>query len=84
VHIASAVGTPVVDIYAQTNLQHTPWSVTHRLLTHEMPCSGCLKSICPELHHACLTAIAPFAVVEAAAELMALTPDTMRTLDAAV
>src|SRR2546425_4889283 len=27
VHIAAAVGTPVVDLYALTNPQHTPWGV---------------------------------------------------------
>jgi lipopolysaccharide heptosyltransferase II len=84
VHIAAAVGTPVVDIYAQTNLQHTPWAVAHRLVTHEVPCSGCLKSICPELHHACLTAIPPQEVVEAAQDLMNLRSNTAKILDVAV
>src|SRR5690606_2298598 len=27
VHMAAATGTPVVDLYALTNLQHTPWQV---------------------------------------------------------
>jgi ADP-heptose:LPS heptosyltransferase len=26
-HVAAAVGTPVVDLYALTNPQHTPWGV---------------------------------------------------------
>ncbi|MBX9627327.1 MAG: glycosyltransferase family 9 protein [Gemmataceae bacterium] len=30
VHLASAVGCPVVDLYALTNPQHTPWMVPHR------------------------------------------------------
>ncbi|MGZ3430536.1 MAG: glycosyltransferase family 9 protein, partial [Isosphaeraceae bacterium] len=30
VHIAAATGTPVVDLYALTNPQHTPWGVPHR------------------------------------------------------
>jgi ADP-heptose:LPS heptosyltransferase len=32
VHIASAVGTPVVVLYAQTNPQHTPWRVPCKVL----------------------------------------------------
>lgn len=71
VHIAAALGTPVVDIYAQTNPQHTPWQVPHRLLTHDVPCRNCLRSVCPEGHHRCLRGIAPSAVVAAAADLLA-------------
>jgi lipopolysaccharide heptosyltransferase II len=69
VHIAAAVGTPVVDIYALTNPQHTPWAVPHRLLTHDVPCRNCLKSVCPEGHHNCLALIPPEAVVEAVLDL---------------
>jgi lipopolysaccharide heptosyltransferase II len=32
VHIAAAVGTPVVVLYAMTNPQHTPWRVANRVL----------------------------------------------------
>jgi ADP-heptose:LPS heptosyltransferase len=37
VHIASAVGTPVVVLYAMTNPQHTPWMVPNRVLYFEVP-----------------------------------------------
>ncbi|QHS57521.1 glycosyltransferase family 9 protein [Mucilaginibacter sp. 14171R-50] len=37
VHIAAAVGTPVVVLYAQTNPQHTPWSVPHKVLQFPVP-----------------------------------------------
>jgi lipopolysaccharide heptosyltransferase II len=37
VHIASAVGTPVVVLYALTNPQHAPWNVGHRVLPFEVP-----------------------------------------------
>ena len=69
VHVAAAVGTPVVDLYALTNPQHTPWMVPHRVLSHDVPCKFCYKSICPEGHHYCLRLIAPDEVVGAAAEL---------------
>jgi lipopolysaccharide heptosyltransferase II len=70
VHIASAVGTPVVDIYALTNPQHTPWMVEHRLLFHDVSCRYCYKSACPSGHHGCLRRIAPREVSNAAVELL--------------
>jgi lipopolysaccharide heptosyltransferase II len=69
VHIAAAVGTPVVDLYALTNIQHTPWEVPHRVLYHDVPCRICYKSICPQGHHDCLRLIEPKTVVEATLDL---------------
>ena len=71
-HIAAAVGTPVVDLYALTNPQHTPWAVPSRVLSHDVPCRNCYKSVCPMGHHDCLRLVPPSAVVEAARELLAL------------
>lgn len=70
VHVAAAVGTPVVDIYALTNPQHTPWGVAYRLLFHDVPCKNCFKSICPMEHHNCLRLVKPKSVVQAALELL--------------
>lgn len=70
IHIAAALGTPVVDLYALTNLQHTPWQVPHRVLYHDVPCRICYKSVCPEGHHNCLRLLAPQTVVEAVLELL--------------
>jgi lipopolysaccharide heptosyltransferase II len=70
VHIASAVGTSVVDLYALTNLQHTPWSVPHQVLFHDVSCKLCYKSICPEVHHNCLRQVEPDAVIQAALSLL--------------
>ena len=42
VHIAAAVGTPVVVAYAKTNPQHTPWMVPNRVLYMEV--AGHLRS----------------------------------------
>jgi lipopolysaccharide heptosyltransferase II len=70
VHIAAAVGTPVVDVYALTNPQHTPWEVDHRVLYHDVPCKFCYKSMCPEGHHNCLELVAPESIVVAAADLV--------------
>ncbi len=73
VHIAAALGTPVVDIYALTNPQHTPWMTPQRVLTHDVPCKYCYQSMCPAGHHECLRGIPPAAVVQAAEDLMAET-----------
>jgi ADP-heptose:LPS heptosyltransferase len=69
-HIAAAVGTPVVDLYALTNPQHTPWGVPSRVLNQSVPCKNCFKSICPEQHQHCLSLVKPEQVVSAALELL--------------
>ena len=74
VHLAAAVGTPVVDLYALTNPQHTPWGVPHRVLYHDVPCRFCLKSVCPEGHHLCLRGVDPERVVAAVEALLAASP----------
>jgi len=70
-HLAAGVGTPVVDLYALTNPQHTPWRVEHRLLSAPVPCAYCFKSVCPELHHGCLAGVTPAEVVRATLDLAA-------------
>ena len=70
VHLAAAAGTPVVDLYALTNPQHTPWMTPHRVLNHDVPCKYCYKSVCPEGHYDCLRLVSPASVVEAALELL--------------
>lgn len=64
-HISAAVGTPVVDLYALTNSQHTPWRVPQRVLYHDVPCRNCLKSVCPQGHHDCLARVTTESVVQA-------------------
>jgi len=71
-HIAAAVGTPVVDLYALTNPQHTPWGVEHRVLSRDVDCKYCVKSVCPQGHHRCLADISPAEIVAA---VDALLPD---------
>ena len=69
-HLAAALGTPVVDLYALTNPQHTPWQVESRVLFHDVPCRNCYKSVCPAGHHDCLRRVAPERVAAAARELL--------------
>lgn len=68
-HVAAAVGTPVVNLYALTNPQHAPWGVESRVLYRDVPCRFCYASVCPEGHHRCLRGVPPSDVVWAALEL---------------
>jgi lipopolysaccharide heptosyltransferase II len=70
-HMAAAIGTPLVDLYALTNPQHTPWQATSRLLFHDVPCRFCQKSVCPQGHHDCLNKIDPARVTAAVCSLLA-------------
>jgi lipopolysaccharide heptosyltransferase II len=69
-HIAAAVGTPIVVLYALTNPQHRPWAVPSRVLFHDVACRFCYKSVCPQGHHQCLTLVSPASVVAAATDLL--------------
>ncbi|RIJ05147.1 glycosyltransferase family 9 protein [Achromobacter sp. K91] len=70
-HIAAALGVPVVDLYALTNPQHTPWQTSSRVLNQDVPCKYCYRSVCPLGHQACLAGVKPERVTEAARELLA-------------
>ncbi|GMA15509.1 lipopolysaccharide heptosyltransferase II [Deinococcus metallilatus] len=73
-HMAAALGTPVVDLYALTNPQHTPWAVPSRVLSYDVPCKWCYSSVCRTGHHLCLRGVRPEEVVAAALELLTPAP----------
>ena len=70
-HIAAAVKTPVVALFALTNPpgQWGPWNVPHRQLYHDVPCRICYHRSCP-YNHECLRMVTPETVVDAARELL--------------
>jgi lipopolysaccharide heptosyltransferase II len=70
VHLAAAVGTPVVAIHAMTSPEHTPWQVPNRVVSRDISCKHCFKSICPQGHGDCLRLIAPDEVLAAALDLL--------------
>ncbi|MGN6700581.1 MAG: glycosyltransferase family 9 protein [Thermomicrobiales bacterium] len=81
-HIAAAVKTPVVALFALTNPpgQWAPWRVPYRLLNRDVPCRICYHRVCPYTHD-CLRRVTPQIAVAAAAELLAETrPETHRPL----
>jgi ADP-heptose:LPS heptosyltransferase len=55
-HLAAAVGTPVVSLFAPTvpAVRWRPWRVRHELLYVDVPCAGCRARICPVAGHPCL------------------------------
>ncbi|WP_148715393.1 lipopolysaccharide heptosyltransferase II [Chitinolyticbacter meiyuanensis] len=69
-HMAAALDTPLVDLYALTNPQHTPWLVRHVLLYHDVPCKYCYNSVCPQGHHDCLRRVTPQQVADAVLSLL--------------
>ncbi|GAA5512849.1 hypothetical protein Dcar01_01573 [Deinococcus carri] len=73
-HMAAALGTPVVDLYALTNPQHTPWQVPSRVLSHDVECRWCYSSVCRTGHHLCLRGVPPGEVVAAALDLLTPAP----------
>jgi ADP-heptose:LPS heptosyltransferase len=70
-HIAAAVKTPVVALFALTNSpeQWGPWHVPHRQLYHDVACRICYNRICP-YNQECLRLVTPEVVVDAAKELL--------------
>ena len=71
-HIAAAVGTPVVALFGPTSATRTgPYGAGHRPLAHQIPCSPCFSRVCrhsPEME--CLHLIQPSDVLEAARHLL--------------
>jgi ADP-heptose:LPS heptosyltransferase len=55
-HLAAAVGTPVLSLFAPTvpAVRWRPWRVPHELLYVDVPCAGCRARFCPVAGHPCL------------------------------
>jgi ADP-heptose:LPS heptosyltransferase len=58
-HLAAAVGTPVVSLFAPTvpPAKWRPWGVPHELLFVDVPCAGCRARLCPVAGHPCLSQV---------------------------
>jgi lipopolysaccharide heptosyltransferase II len=69
-HVAVAVGTPVVAIYGPTDIERTaPLGPRHRVIRHDLPCSPCFKlegdsQVQHCSHHDCLMTISSDEVMQ--------------------
>jgi len=73
-HLAAAVGTPVVSLFAPTvpAVRWRPWAVPHVLLGRQtIECAGCRARRCPVAGHPCLSGVGVSEVVSAVEWLMA-------------
>jgi heptosyltransferase-2 len=73
VHLATAVGTPVLALFGPTSAVRWGPPPPGRALSLALPCSPCSNhgsDLCPEGHHRCLADLAPPAVVAAAREML--------------
>jgi ADP-heptose:LPS heptosyltransferase len=75
-HLAAAVGTPVVSIFAPTvpAARWRPWRVPHVLLgVQDIGCAGCRRRVCPIPGQPCTGTIGVDEVVAAVASLTGAT-----------
>ena len=77
-HLAAAVGTPVVSLFAPTvpAVRWRPWRVPHELLNVDVPCAGCRARECPVPGHPCLSGVG-VADVLAAVDRLAPAPEEL-------
>ena len=71
-HIAAALGVPMVAIFGPTNMRETaPWRARDcALLNLNLPCAPCKKRVCPLGHHKCMKDLRPEMVIEAALAIL--------------
>jgi ADP-heptose:LPS heptosyltransferase len=71
-HLAAAVGTPVVSLFAPTVpvARWRPYGVPLRVLFRPVPCAGCRARICPVAGHPCLAEVEVPEVLDALGSLL--------------
>jgi ADP-heptose:LPS heptosyltransferase len=74
-HLAAAVRTPIVSLFAPTvpAVRWRPWKVPHELIYVDVPCAGCRARVCPVSGHPCL-GVAPADVARAVDRLTGVVP----------
>ena len=60
-HLAAAMGTPVVSLFTCTNVtRHAPFGQEHRVLASHVPCAASHRKVCPAM--VCMDELTPFRV----------------------
>ncbi len=64
-HVAAALGRPVVAIFGSSDPEHTPpVGPRVKIISLGLPCAPCFKRVCPEQHTHCLEEISPDVVIK--------------------
>lgn len=70
-HVADAVGTPIVAIFGPTDwIETPPYGRGHTIVRHEIECAPCKKRVCPLGHHDCMKKLDVERVLRACRERM--------------
>lgn len=70
-HVAAALGVPVLAIFGSTDPVATgPWSTAARVVRVSLPCSPCKKPQCPEGHLQCMDQIEVGMVLKVVREML--------------
>ena len=69
-HVAAALGTPLVAVFGSTDWRETaPFSERARVVREHVPCAPCLLRECP-IDHRCMERVGVDAVVSASFSLL--------------
>lgn len=64
-HVAAALGRPVVAVFGSSDPDHTPpVGPNAQVVSLKLPCAPCFKRHCPEQHRRCLEEISPDVVLK--------------------
>ncbi len=78
-HIAAALGTPLLALYGSSTPRFTPpMSQAATIMKLDMPCSPCFERTCPLGHFDCMNRLKPAQVHGRVAELLAEVPAVSR------
>ena len=70
-HLASAVGVPVVSVFGPTDPRRTgPISRVATVVRHDLPCSPCFRTTCPFADHPCMRLIEVDEVYDAVSDTL--------------
>jgi heptosyltransferase-2 len=77
-HVAAALGTPLIAIYGSSTPEHTPPMSPHATIVKlDMPCSPCFERTCPLGHFNCMMNLKPDRVLADALFRPAAANDTL-------
>ena len=83
-HLAAAVGAPLLVTFSRINLQLGRWfpfGQHSTILYREVPCAGCFKVECPVPGHPCMQGISADQILSSALNLLNGLPVVESTLN---